>query len=122
MGWTATGARKREHRLVWFRLVATAYAAGTGVLFIGACVWQILCTGHSAVQFAPMVALAVLYPATTLRLTFARGPAKSRSTLESDSTNHEVKVSHASDHLPHRGGHAPRVPAGVAVDGADRGL
>jgi len=122
MAWTATGARKREHRLLWLRLVATVWGTGTGLLLIAVLLWQVLRNGHSAIQFAPMLALTLLYLATTLRLTFARAPGRSRSPLESDPTNHEAKVSHATHQLPHRGGRAPRVRAGVAVDGAERGL
>jgi cellulose synthase (UDP-forming) len=121
MAWTATGRRKREHRLLWFRLLATVWGTGTAVLLIAACLWQIFRNGHSAVQFAPMVALAVLYLATNLRLIFPLAAGTSPSPLESDSTNHEAKVCHATDYLP-RPGRAAQVRAGLAVDGADAGL
>ena len=124
MGWTATGTQRREHRLLWFRVLATAWGAGTGVLLIAVCLWQVLIGGHSAIQFAPLVALAVLYLATTLRLTFAPPPARSAEPPphESDAHNHEAKVSHETDHLPPPGTHAPRVRAAVAVGGAERRL
>jgi len=123
MAWTATGTRKREHRLLWFRLVATVWGTGTGLVLIAVLLWQVLRHGHSALQFAPMVALALLYLATNLRLVFPAAPGASRSApLESGSMNQEAKVCHEPDHLPRRGGHAPRVRAGMAVDGAQPGV
>ena len=122
MAWTATGTRKREHRLLWFRLVATVWGTGTGLLLIAVLLWQVIRNGHSAVQFAPMMALALLYLATNLRLIFPPAPGASRSALASDATNHEAKVCHEADHLPRRGAGAPRVRAGLALDGAERGV
>jgi cellulose synthase (UDP-forming) len=122
MAWTATGERPREHRLLWVRVVATVWGIGTGILLIGACLWQVLRNGHSAVQFAPMVALAVLYLVTNLRLVFPPAPSRSPSPLDSNSTNHGAKECHETNHLLHRGGRAPQVRVGLAVDGADPSL
>ncbi|HTX12812.1 MAG TPA: cellulose synthase catalytic subunit [Solirubrobacteraceae bacterium] len=122
MAWTATGERAREHRLLWFRLLATVWGTGTGLLLVGACLWQVLRNGHSTLQFAPMVAFALLYLATNLRLIFAPAPSPPTAPPVSISINDEAKVSHETSRVLPRASHAPPVAVGLAVDGADRGL
>jgi cellulose synthase (UDP-forming) len=120
MAWTATGERARVRRLLWFRAVAVLWGTGTGILLVGACLWQVIHNRHSAVQFAPMVALALLYLATNLRVVFPPAPSTSQTPPEPQSSNHEPKLCHDTHHVLHQGGHAPQVGAGLAVDGADR--
>jgi cellulose synthase (UDP-forming) len=122
MAWTATGERGRLHRLLWFRAVAALWGAGTGILLVGACLWQVIRNRHSALQFAPMLALALLYLAINLRLVFPPAPRTSQTPPEPSSTNHEPKLCHEANHVLHQGGRGPQVRAGLAVDHAGRGL
>ena len=122
MAWTVTGGRGRVRRLLWFRAVAVLWGTGTGVLLVGACLWQIIRNGHSGLQFAPMLALALLYLAINLRLVFPPAPSTSQTPTEPSSTNHEPKLCHEANHVLPRSGHAPQVRAGLAVDHPDGGL
>jgi cellulose synthase (UDP-forming) len=122
MAWKATGHRGRDQRLLWFRLTAGVWGIGTGTLLVGACVWQVLANRHSALQFAPMVAVALLYLATNVRMLLPPARRASPSPLEEDSTIHEARVCHETNHVPRPGGHRPPVGAGFAVDGAHRRL
>ena len=55
---------------VWSRWCG---AIGTGTVLVGASLWQVLHNRHSVVQFAPMVALSLLYLATNVRLVLPVG-------------------------------------------------
>jgi cellulose synthase (UDP-forming) len=119
MAWRATGERARERRLLWFRVLVALWSTGTGVLLIGACLWQVLHNGYSAVQFAPMLALALLYLATNARLILPSRPAASLTT----NTNIRSKAFHEPKDLLRGPLPSPQAPtAAFAVDGADRSL
>jgi cellulose synthase/poly-beta-1,6-N-acetylglucosamine synthase-like glycosyltransferase len=122
MSWQPTGQRGRERRVFWFRLVAAMWGLGTGTLLIGACLWQVLRNGHSAVQFAPMTALSLVYLATNVRLVFPAAGAAASSPLERISAKDETKVRHETNRVRPPGGHAPPVGAAFALDGAERGV
>jgi cellulose synthase/poly-beta-1,6-N-acetylglucosamine synthase-like glycosyltransferase len=119
MSWTATGQQGRDRRVLWFRVLATVWGIGTGTVLVAACLWQVVSNGHSAIQFAPMVALSVLYLATNVRLVVPSARAASSSPLEEISANTQTKVRHATSRARQPGGHAPPVGAGVLLDRAD---
>jgi cellulose synthase (UDP-forming) len=68
MGWTPTGAKVRDHRVRWFRILAVLWGGGTSVLLLAACLWQILDRHYDALQFAPMLSFSCLYTATNARV------------------------------------------------------
>ena len=119
MAWRATGERARDRRLVWFRLLATVWGGGTGVLLIGACAWQVAHNGYSALQFAPMLGLAFLYLATNGRLILSPGSVTSLPTTRSTEWKvpHEPKQILAPAHLSLQASNAA-----LAVDGANRSV
>ncbi|MGO9908959.1 MAG: glycosyltransferase [Solirubrobacteraceae bacterium] len=122
MAWKATGERARDRRVFWFRLVAMVWGIGTGTVLVGASLWQVLHNRHSVVQFAPMVALSLLYLATNVRLVFPSASATSSSPSEAISANDQTKVFHETNRIRQPGGHAPPVVAGFALDGAERSV
>ncbi|HTX09605.1 MAG TPA: cellulose synthase catalytic subunit [Solirubrobacteraceae bacterium] len=117
MAWRATGERARDHRLFWFRVLAMVWSTGTGAALIAACLWQIGANGYSALQFAPMLALDLLYLATSARLIFWRSPDRQLG----PTTSTESRQSHATNPTPHEPGRPSQAhrPA-LALDGADR--
>jgi cellulose synthase (UDP-forming) len=70
MGWTPTGAKAKNDRVLWFRVSSTVWGGATSVLLLGACVWRVLVNRFSAVQFLPMFLFAGVYLLTNLRVIF----------------------------------------------------
>jgi cellulose synthase (UDP-forming) len=122
MTWTATGSAARDHRILWFRILATLWGVGSGIALIGACLWQVLGRDYSPVQFAPMVALSLLYLVINVRVAFAPAPSAPFSPPKSTSESHGSKPRHVTDHVLHPPSLRPQVASGVGVDSAHRKL
>jgi cellulose synthase (UDP-forming) len=68
MGWTPTGAKVRDNRVVWFRVLSALWGGGTAALLLGGCLWQIADRGYSATQFVPMLIFTGIYLRTNSRI------------------------------------------------------
>lgn len=68
MGWTPTGARARDHRVLWFRVGAAVWGGGTAVLLIASCLWQVLGRGYPVERLVPMLIFSCIYLRTNARI------------------------------------------------------
>lgn len=67
MGWTPTGAKRRDRRVYWFRVWSAAWGGGTSVLLVVACLWRVCADGYSPAQYALLFLFALIYARTNAR-------------------------------------------------------
>jgi hypothetical protein len=100
MGWTPTGAKARDRRVLWFRAGAALWGGGTAALLVAACLWQVLARGYPVEQFTPMLIFACIYSTTNARVILHGAGRRSGAWLSSIMNAHRTEPTERHDLLP----------------------